>query len=350
MINQITFTRFLAAMAIVVYHYGTGIFPFSVPALNFLMTQANVGVSYFFILSGFIMVVAYGNKNHISATEYMKNRVARIYPLVVLSVLPYFAIAIKAERVSFTDVLLNFTNLQAWIPGKATAGNYPLWSVSVEFFFYLCFPYLYNFIYSKKSLTGIIIGAIALLVVAVGVQHYLLYTDSTTAYMSKEAVFDFIYYFPLLHLPQFIIGNAAGFFYRKYSGGKRNYDVPVLMMAILFIVALKYPVLNYHNGVLAIVFVPFIYFLAANTGYITQILSNRYLVFLGEISFAIYVLQAPVFTVVKLACQILLHTTDSDALNFWIAITALLIASAFAHIYVEKPMRNRIRTILFKEP
>ncbi|MDW5290748.1 hypothetical protein [Formosa sp. PL04] len=61
-LEQITFTRFLAAISIVIFHHGKNIFPFNQEGVSFIIKQANIGVSYFFILSGFVMVIAYGNK------------------------------------------------------------------------------------------------------------------------------------------------------------------------------------------------------------------------------------------------------------------------------------------------
>lgn len=348
MINQLTFTRFLAAFAIVIFHYGTTFFPFSSDSVHFITSQANYGVSYFFVLSGFIMIVAYCNSDRVNNAEYLKNRFARIYPLVVLSVLPYFLIALKSDRVTFADVLLNLTTLQSWIPGKATAGNYPLWSITIEVFFYLCFPFLFNKFYKKYSFGAIAAVVVAVLALQISVQHYFLYTNVLGSFKETEAGHDLIYYFPLMHLGQFMAGSLGGLFYLKHHGEKRNYDLPVILCVALLLVLLKFPVLDYHNGVLALVFVPLIYFLAANTGFITKLFSNKALVFLGEISFGVYVLQAPVFSLVKLVSQKALKLPGEDLVTFWISIVVLMVASAFAHIYVEKPMRNRIKSWLIK--
>ena len=69
-IEQLTFTRFLAAIPIVLFHYSREIFPFNTPALNFWVVNANMGVSYFFILSGFVMAIAYGNRHRDTAESH----------------------------------------------------------------------------------------------------------------------------------------------------------------------------------------------------------------------------------------------------------------------------------------
>jgi peptidoglycan/LPS O-acetylase OafA/YrhL len=339
-IDQLTFTRFLAAIAIVIFHYGTTVFPFSHGAVHFLVSQANCGVSYFFVLSGFIMIVAYGGQERIDTKDYLKNRFARVYPLVALSALPYFFIALKSDRVHFTDVLLNLTTLQSWIPGKATAGNYPLWSITVEVFFYLCFPLFFNTLYKRFSLASITVSALILLAASVGVQHYLLSSGAVDT--ATDAGHDLVYYFPPMHLAQFVVGNVAGLFFLRNKAAKHNYDIPVLLCVILLVATLKLQLLYYNNGKLALFFAALIYFLAGNTGFITKVLNQKPLIFLGEISFAVYVLQAPVYAIVKLFCQKILPASG-EATLFWLGLAALIIASAIAHIFIEKPLRNRIK-------
>ena len=57
-IEQLTFTRFLAATSIVIFHYGVKCYPFNNNEIAFIFKSADVGVSYFFILSGFVMLLA----------------------------------------------------------------------------------------------------------------------------------------------------------------------------------------------------------------------------------------------------------------------------------------------------
>ena len=77
-ISQITFTRFIAAMAIVISHFNKDLFLYKIDYISNIFLKANVGVSYFFILSGFIMIVAYHRKGKIAYLDYYRNRFARI--------------------------------------------------------------------------------------------------------------------------------------------------------------------------------------------------------------------------------------------------------------------------------
>ena len=149
-LEQLTFTRFLAALSILIFHYGQGIEIFYNQYTTFIFEQANVGVSYFFILSGFVMIIAYGNKEKIIFWDFLKNRLARIYPIYFLAIILILISKLLKENTS--DLILNLLMIQSWVPSKALTVNFPGWSLSVELFFYALFPFLLNYVYSKKTI------------------------------------------------------------------------------------------------------------------------------------------------------------------------------------------------------
>lgn len=151
-VEQLTFTRFLAAISIVVFHYGGNIFPFNIKFIHLLFKQANMGVSYFFILSGFVMVIAYKDKVKIEYGDYIKRRFARIYPVYGLAILILLAYWLALKKpIDYKGLFLNLTLLQSWIPGYALSFNGTGWSLAVEMFFYFTFPFLFNYIYRSSS-------------------------------------------------------------------------------------------------------------------------------------------------------------------------------------------------------
>ena len=149
-IEQLTFTRFIAAFSIVVFHYGNEIIPFNCSFVSFIFVRANAFVSYFFILSGFIMIIAYGSENTINISNFFKNRLARIYPIYLLALMLALIYYIKYHSpINYSDLILNLFVIQAWIPGKAASFNPPGWALSIELFFYSVFPFLFNYIYTR---------------------------------------------------------------------------------------------------------------------------------------------------------------------------------------------------------
>jgi peptidoglycan/LPS O-acetylase OafA/YrhL len=336
-IDQLTFTRFLAAFAIVIFHFGKRIFPFNTEYLSFLVTQANVGVSYFFILSGFIMIISYGKYDHVNAFDYYRNRFARIYPIYLLGLLLYLPIRISIYPVDFI-VLFHLAALQSWIPGWAMSYNFPGWSISVEMLFYVIFPFLANHIYkNRKNYKFIVWGTLLFWLATQLLFNYLLHTPF---YDERSKHHDLLFYFPMMHLNEFLIGNLAGLCFIKNKNRQGNYDWAILGMVVLLVLALKFPVgLNYHNGLLGIIFIPFILLMSLNTGFISNLFNRKPFVFLGEISYGLYIYQLPIFYYGKNLLS------DYPEVSFWINAAILLFVSSVSYIYIEKPLREKIRKL-----
>ncbi len=341
-IGQITFTRFVAAMAIVVSHFNKDLFLYKIKYIEEIFLRANVGVSYFFILSGFIMIIAYHRKEKIRYLDFYRNRVARIYPLYIVGLLLYFIT--RCSDFSFYKTFLYLFGIQSWIPGKALILNFPGWSISVEFLFYLIFPWLYNFLYSKGNKS---IWIIAILI-WIGTQVFSnLYIHSPAYRGPHTDSHEFLHYFPLWHINEFLIGNLAGIFFVK-NHKERNYDLAVAALFIAIVLSLIFIPLNFHNGLMAVLFVPVIYLISCNNGIVTSFFSIKPLEFLGEISYAIYIIHIPVLYILRSFLWDYFQMSQSNII-FWIYILVLIIVSAIFYQFIEKPMRDYLRKINFSK-
>ena len=347
-IQQLTFTRFIAAIAIVIFHFGLRVAPFNNESIKFLFERANIGVSYFFVLSGFIMVIAYHQFAPINPLDYFRNRFARIYPLVFLSVLPFFAALFFFQgKANLQSVLQSFFLIQAWFPGNVISGNFPLWSLTVELFFYAFFPLVLNKVYKRFSLKSIGFVVFVIWCITIIVQHVFLY--SLAYKCTDESCYELIFYLPPMHLNQFLIGNLAGLLVvnRGVNSG-RNLDIPVIIPISIIVLFLKYTSqINFHDGFLAWFFAALIVLLSLNTGVITKVFSLKPLIFLGEISFAIYVLQFPVFKITSILIE-KLHLTSNNTIIFYSCLMVLLLVSTACHLLIELPLRNKIKAIKLK--
>lgn len=345
-LDQLTFTRFLAAFAILVFHYGQNVYPFNTAWLAPIFGHANAGVSYFFTLSGFVMVIAYWNKGSLNFWDYMRNRVARIYPVYLLAILLLLGYFILKQRpIPSRDVLLNLLMIQAWLPGHSLSFNTPAWSISVELLFYLMFPLLMNYMYTKFSFQKLILPIFLFWLISQALLIYGLYAGFGERFTVRGN--DLLFYFPLMHLNEFLVGNLAGlFFITKLQHKKGNFDLAVLSIifslgAILFFVSSLYV----HNGLLAPLFVILILLMAVNSGYITRVLNHPWLIFLGEISYGIYILQIPVM----LSCQENLeqYSDAKEAFSFYVPVLILIGVSALSYVWIEAPLRSRIKQLRF---
>jgi len=343
-IEQITFTRFIAAISIVIFHYGRNVFPFKIESISFLFNQANIGVSYFFILSGFVMIIAYGQKVKINTIDYLKNRFARIYPVYFLAIiLLLIFFTITSSKIDFYGLILNIFLIQSWIPGQALSFNYPGWSLAVEFLFYLAFPFLFNYVYSKFDFKRIVIPILFIWVVSQICLHIASTTSFYKGFPSKSH--DLIYYFPIMHLNEFLMGNLAGlFFINKLRTKKINIDwLIVLLLLILFALLRFNTFINFHNGFLMIIFIPLIISFSLNNGILSRFSNHKFCVFLGEISYGIYILQVPIFLWVR---AVFSHFgIHSNFILFYLSLIILIMTSAVSYFFIETPLRKKIKKL-----
>lgn len=342
-IEQLTFTRFVAAISIVIFHYGQNSILFNNQYVSFVFKQANVGVSYFFILSGFVMIVAYQNENKINFAEFIKNRLARIYPVYILAIFIILGIKIFSD-INFKDLLLNILMIQSWVPGKALTINNPGWSLSVELFFYSIFPFLVNKVYRKQKLNNITIWIVLFWIISQILFQLITRNSIKVPYYEIKDVL----YNPIMHLNEFLVGNLTGLFFIRKLGSKQNNYTPVIVLIIVtLLVLLKFPIgLNFHNGFLCLLFVPLILLISLSNDKITKAFTTSNFVFLGEISFGIYILQAPVWTIFsdyRLEKYFSIHKESDSTISFLIRLIILIICSSLSYRYFEKPLRNKLK-------
>lgn len=349
-IDQLTFTRFIAALSIVIFHYGKNCFLFNNDYVSFIFKQANVAVSYFFILSGFVMIIAYNDKKNINFFQYVKNRLARIYPIYLLAIFLILGIKLFKEII-IIDLILNILMLQAWIPGKALTINYPGWSLSVELFFYFSFPFLLNFFYKKFTLKNIAIWIILFWLISQVIFYLIVQTNLITIpiYSARD-----LHYNPLMHFNEFLIGNLAGlYFINELREKRKNYSGYILFTLLVLLLLLKFPLgLNYHNGLLSIIFVPLILLISLSTDKFTKFFKKNIFIFLGEISFGMYILQSPIWRIFSDYRMEKYFGLDKDLdfnLSFVIRLMILIIFSSISYLYFEKPIRNKIKKFRTKK-
>ena len=348
-INQITFTRFIAALSVVFFHYGSHTLPSSLPWLKESITAGPIAVNYFYVLSGFIMAIAYYQINTtppLNKKRYWVARFARIYPVYLVALLLMAVASFSDLGQKPLSLPLHLTMLQAWFTGYPMTLNNPGWSLSVEAFFYLCFPFLLALVYR----TGLKYLAIATVICWFITQYILLTGINGTQYVANGSLHDFIYYNPLMHINAFLAGLVCGVLF------KRNADTltatkPIWLVSSLGLIILLLEFrpwiesvmglnIAYTNGLIAPAFLLFIWLLAASKGKIQNWLSHPFLILLGEASFSLYILQKPVFGLYNKLLEKKLNL--SDITDFYVALILLLIISIASYKLFETPARSLI--------
>lgn len=352
-LDQLTFIRFCMVFMIVLYHGYGGIyteFLMKIPFWDALLGTATTAVGYMYVLSGFVMsLVYYRPSEKFDIAAYWKNRFIRIYPLYIFAFLltcVYYIDSIL--KVKPQKILANIFVLQSWFPAYSQSFNYPAWSITVEIFFYLIFPFFTLWAY-RQSIKKLIWGSIGFWAVSQLIYHIL-----WIGYFSTHS--HFLLYFPIFHLNSFIMGVVGGIWYVQ-EGGHRKTSKAInafllLLSSILsigyLIASMKYfPAmpreLQPMAGIIAPLMVLFIISLALDESGLSKFLSHPWLVNLGEASYAIYILHVPLawFCEKYLSSLLTLQTTG---LFFSVFFVPFLVAiSLVIYKYVDEPIRIWLR-------
>lgn len=343
-LKPLTTLRIFAAAWVVLYHYWPLLVAGARPGA---VEKGYLGVELFFVLSGFILshvyLQSFGEKRF-SYGSFLWARLARIYP-VHLAVLAGLALLIAGASaagfeagdnvVVWSSLPAQLLLLQAWGLGQGGGWNHPSWSISAEWFAYLAFPAFAMVFWPLRARPWIATALAALLVVVLNLVFPLFaghpLTEATTAWGALRIV------------PCFALGCAVYLLWRNGAvtspvGAKAI--TGALLVAIAAGAAFAIPdlfmVLLFGGLILALASL-------ASTG--SNLMGSKLGVYLGEVSFAVYMVCIPwelVFTRVVGAALGL-----PDGLLPWpvwaLMFAGVIPAAMVVHHLVERPVRNAMR-------
>jgi len=344
-LEQLTFTRFLAALSVVFFHTGRGIGVFYYLPM---LTAGPTAVRYFFVLSGFVMALAYYHPDSaFDFRSYWLARFSRIYPVYILSFvltcLYYIDILARLRPPKFLASLFLY---QAWIPKYALSFNIAAWSLSVEVFFYLLLPFLLLWA-GRQPVKFVIWNVVIFYVASESLQFYL-------TLHSKPGMENFLAYFPPFHLSAFLTGLAGGIWYLTFSGStflnqiaNRSLLATSLGIVLLLLTLRQFvpslPLILRVDSLFIPLFLIIILTLARDNSRLSRILKHPGLVLLGDASYALFILHVPLRWMFMWLIDQLGNKTTLDAI-FWIYIFVTIEVSILTFLYIERPVRDWLRS------
>jgi peptidoglycan/LPS O-acetylase OafA/YrhL len=290
-IDQLTSLRFFATIYVLLIHSGStwlsslGQFP---PYVENFGRNGYVGVSLFFILSGFILTHVYGSKLNTPGVVrgYAAAGFAQVYPVYFISLILVTPIA--AETSTLAPAVPQFFLLQSWLLVNFQGfhnWNIPAWT-------------------------------------------------------------------PLLRLPEFIYGVCLGGLYERKClcrGVDANLISMVLIASILSV--LVYSKSLWVAPIVAVLFGLLIYTVASDFrgGWLSQCLSNKTMVLLGGASYSIYILQTPVRGWLRVLFPARLELVGR-LFYYPVLVTFSVIVFLFFEEAIRKYLRNALSTWTYKTP
>jgi peptidoglycan/LPS O-acetylase OafA/YrhL len=334
-IDSLTGLRGVAACWVMLMHFRevtpTRIWQF--PILDSIIANGAYGVDVFFVLSGFVISYAYeasfsSRLRWNDVYLFLAYRFARIYP-VHLATFVYMELLFVAailtsrshglpNRYDPITLLSSLTLTHDWIPGVQTP-NMPAWSVSAEWFAYILFPAL-SFVLSRTRWSFLVF-----IVTGVGLgwfQHLGTYG-------------------PAHVLSGFLLGMAA-YQLRPYLGRISGICIAGPVVAATIVFWARNPEPPMAAGLL--LFAVLVITLANPRDFLSRVLSRPKAVYLGEISYSLYMVHWPVRITIRYGLDAagFLNLIQPPILVFLYISASLMVAVASYH-YIEIPGRARLR-------
>ncbi|WP_412751302.1 acyltransferase family protein [Krasilnikovia sp. M28-CT-15] len=306
--------------------------------------SGSVGVSFFFILSGFVLMWA---SPWTAYRRFWWRRFARVYPLhavTALVALLFLFVCSRDDLPSGSVLVANFGLVQSWVDDVAyyQSLNTVSWTLSCEAFFYLILPFLAAGI-SRLRVGGSVAVALGAWVVSLGgpaVGRLLFEPDSVRW---------FFHWTPAGRLPEFVCGIAVACVVRQARSPQPHHLTRLWYLATGLTI----------GGYLLSTHVPEPYSLAACTmpgfGLVLAVAAisdlqtrwtpwrNAVMVRLGELSFAFYLVHIIVVRVLEVVIGFHpqldnVRAVELTALTFFLSLGAAWLLN----IGVERPLHSRL--------
>jgi peptidoglycan/LPS O-acetylase OafA/YrhL len=324
-----------------------------------IFASAPIRVDVFFMLTGFLLFYIYKKEfsDTISFNSYVKFiiiRLARIYPVHLLMLFVIFCFYLlpiwefvnhfSTQRITADgNWLLNILLLNSWGLGDHLASwNGPSWSISIEFLNYLVFPIFVLLIIQLKKLWH----NIALLFGILLFYEYLQFTviQEIGAYNGAPA------------MVRGLTGMALGMVLAQiYISGRLSHRwlwdyLTVCLLCVMGIIMSLKTLYNVPNDYLFYIPLPFLVMaIASSQSFIKRIFSLPFLVYLGNLSFGVYMLHQPVcrlfyflfhdyYTSLRIE-----NNSTFIIINLIVILITMIVFSAIIHKYIETPLRIRIK-------
>ncbi len=241
----LTGIRAIAAFMVYIHHFN----PFDKVAfgnpISSFFAEFHVGVTIFFVLSGFLIANRYYNESEFNFKEYLLKRFARIFPMYFLLTTATFLFFAIFQTESLFELLkkylLNITFLRGFFDDLKFSGIAQGWSLTVEECFYFLAPLF--FILVKKN--KILLLLIPIITISIGFLLVNIFQSSNNLGLmhSNNFMIDFTIFG---RVSEFIVGLALSIFINEYNFKLKYITHLGVFLVLIFIYLLS--IINPLNG------------------------------------------------------------------------------------------------------
>lgn len=351
--TSLTGIRAIAVYMVYLNHFFLYHPVFSKTAFN-IFNELHIGVTIFFVLSGFVICWTYFDYERIDFKTFMQKRFARIYPMYfIITTLTFVCFAIYKAQYSNTYLkiyFLNITFLRGFFQDYIYSGIGQGWSLTVEEMFYFLAPVFFILIKKKRIFLFI------LPIIFIGFGLFLVYFleelnnygFKTFGLMKTNLFMLNLTFFG--RITEFFIGIGLALLVKKQQHNfKTKYctamGATIIIGCVYLLMILKvgsgdgrdsYPGVLINNLILPLFGIaPLFWGLIKEKTVLSDILSSRLFVLLGKSSYTFYLIHLGVFVTLL----------NKISTNFLFEFVALNLVSILLYFYVETPLNKKFRKV-----
>lgn len=326
-LNVLTGLRGVAAYSLLIAHaiHYSFIYPGNTLLANLMFGLGHFGMSLTFVISGFVIHYNYA---HILQSEgmmsggyrFMVTRVAKLYPLYIFCLVMSLGSLPSTHFDNGWQVISALTLTQTWFNLEGVSGGMfgQAWPISAEWFFYLVFLlFSWSLVTIKNPLRTLIIFltltpiCLAMLFnLQVRIVNFLTPLIAWKGLPLSAPVWYWLTYFcPFLRLLEFIAGVLASQVYLANIKNRIHFSDVVIKICLGICVAWCVIAIIMHafvtnivadffpNFIFAPAIAPMLILLCRYHTSLSKLLCKRFLMFIGEISYSVWVFQFAIMSI-----------------------------------------------------
>jgi len=353
----LTGLRTLLAITILLFHFTpAGLAWAAHPSITLypLIDIGYVFVSFFFLISGFILSYNYGGRpERLNAVDFWMARLSRLYPVYLLTMVISIPMlmtewAVRPRDQFWEGAIATPLLVQGFFPHLATFWNTVSWTLSCEVMLYLLFPLLLRIRWPRGW--GKLAAMVAGLWLLGLVPHtlYLVLNPDHFAHLadrySDGLWINTLKYTPLPYLCTFLAGLTLGRLHEALQlDARARATLGFAGFAAVWFVAYHWtehlPYVLVHGGLLTPLFAAIILGLSGPSP-LASLFAWRPLVEVGASTYALYLLHFNVFTLIHVNhVPELLHVQQFDP---WISYVFVILLAMAVRKWVEHPCQVAI--------
>lgn len=339
----LTGIRFIAVMLVFLHH---NFYKKKEGLLYNITSELHIGVTLFFVLSGFLIAYNYFDNEKLDIKRFFLNRFARIYPTYFVLTTITFIIYFYKKMFSLFFILqlyfCNITFIRGFSDKFKFSGIGPGWSLTVEEMFYVLSPIIFYLI--RKNINYTIALPFLILFLGLIINSLLSILNISWLVNSNLFILDYTFFgrcfefFSGIGLALFVLNNKRGLKPRLFTG----FGVIMLFLSVCFLILIKdydcnknrfWSIIfnNYAIPILAVT--PLLYGIIYEKTILRTFLENNIIQLLGKSSYVFYLIHTGF---------IYLYINDLTR-NRFAQFVLLNLISILIYLFFEKPVNNYIR-------